>query len=1223
MSSYRQGLTIVGQVVGSYFGPVGAAIGGQIGGYIGGSIDGPQKGPRLDDTSAPQIEFGGKAPRVYGRVWCTLTPLWWTGLRRTTVNSGGKGAADETVDNYIYHCDMLGRLADGANVIAWTRIRIDGKIVASQLSDSSAETLAASANTDRWADVELRTGAADQAPWSVMEAAEGAGNVSAYRDQCTIGFTNLLMQNGRNPSLIEVEVITAGTNESQDTRALYNFTSDATDETSYGHDFIVTGAVAGGEMAFTGEGDTSYAITPFFETLGVSDTYTVQGYVSIPAEQPKSFPTIFVLETTYPYTGYLMLRFSRNDHPGQFELFSSGGGGGTTNYTAGTYPPGRYHFCIMRDVLGLALWINGERAATAGPSDTLTLGGNLRLILGTQMGISEPQNSSGFSGSISSFKITYGARLFGESFTPPSEPLTLNENRWTPGVVDLQDVLEAEMLRCEPLTLDDIDMSAAAGKQVWGFKASRTAAAECAVLLDWYYLDIFCGDKITVVERGGAVEQTIPYGYSGSAVDGTSDPFAGLIRGADVESQFSTAVQYINILADGEVDTQQGQRVGTGSEVRAVNFSIYSKATEAKGRADTITHDTRVAAHTATIRLGARQAAFIQPASVLRLVDNKGNSYRVRVLRLVWNRGVYELDVCLDDPNILKLVGITTEVDTSVIEVAPPAETEILLLDGPIFRNVDDDPGFYAFAKGAPDGSLLFDGDNAEAADFSSESVFGDCSTTLGDWAGGAVFDEVNTVTVDVGSGQLSTSTRAALLGDQAVNICAIGVHGRWEGCQFRTASLTAPGVYVLSGLLRGVRGTEWAISQHESGEQFVLITTAGRRAEDQTNEIGVEETYTAVTKGRSLGSGTTQDFTNNAVGLKPFAPVHLRLSRDEAGSINVAWTRRTRYATRFASSLGIEAPLGETTEAYRAEIYEDDTFTTLVRTIEVTAPTAQYTLAQQIEDFGSQQSTISVNVYQMGQLGAGYAVQTSGATPAVPVADDLPPSGELTLNFDGSSADSTGTHTPILYGDAAVVAGAYVGGGACEFGGAGYVRVDQVGSSLQMGLQNFTFEVLFKLDDTAANQIIFIFGDNYSARTLPSVGLRMTSGGALYAQFSLGEVLSDTSFGSVGGLSFPLPGPVITAGVTHHAALQRNGERLEFYVNGALANVAIPTTAGLLFGLEYYRDHPLLIGGGNLTSSTLPLDTDCMRGVVEAMRVRRGEAVYSGTTYTVPTGPF
>ncbi len=902
----RQGLTVVGQVIGAYFGPVGSAIGGAIGGYIGGEIDGPQKGPRLDDTNAPAIEFGAKCPRVFGRVWVTLSPLWWSKLRESTVNSGGKGAADQTTDNYVYHCDLLGRLADGSNVLDWTRIRIDGKIEATQLASSSAESIAASQTTERWSDVELRRGGPTQTPWSVMEAAEGVGNVSAYRDQCTFAITNLLMPNGRNPSLIEVEVVTAA-NIDPTTRQVYDFNGGGFDSLS--------GDPASREVV----------------------------YNSTPYDRPNGDWEIlirnFVCSESANTVNNNILKWRSNPDVFAYWIFV---------YLYGTQGQLRVSFGGSESIHGPDMPVGDIKITFAEATNVATLyviSGGIEAEWGSVVAAS----ASTPGGTPFTSEVVIGPGLNGgyhTAYALDGATITVGEYATVePLPVDLQDVLESEMLRCAPLTAAHIDMSAAAGKEVWGFKASRSAAAECAVLLDWYYLDIFCGDKITVVERGGPVEQIIPYAYTGSAIDGTSDPFAGLIRGADVESQFATSVQYINILADGEVDTQQSQRVGTGSEVRAVNFSIYSKPTLAKGRADTITQDTRVAAHTATVHLGAIQAASIQPGSVLTLVDDKGNSYRTRVLRLVWNRGVYDVDICLDDPNILSTVGITTEVDTSVIEVAPAAVAEFLPLDIPRVSDAQNAPGYLALVKsGDATAVRWFDSpDNvtySAAFDFAYDAVFGRVTAASGSFGQGVLVDEGSSLTVNVGAGRLASATRAALLADRGLNLFAVGLAGRMVLGQFRTVTLVSAGVYTLGGFVNmGAKGTEQYCASIAAGDHFAMLGIAGTAQIPRSlTDLGVPFFVKAVAFGASLDNVTAVGFTANGVNLKPLSPVALRVARDVAtGDIEIRWTRQTRGDTRFGGPLGDSCPIGETVESYDVELRNPSNV--LVSTDTVTSP--------------------------------------------------------------------------------------------------------------------------------------------------------------------------------------------------------------------------------------------------------------------------------------------
>lgn len=69
----------------------------------------------------------------------------------------------------------------------------------------------------------------------------------------------------------------------------------------------------------------------------------------------------------------------------------------------------------------------------------------------------------------------------------------------------------------------------------------------------------------------------------------------------------------------------------------------------------------------------------------------------------------------------------------------------------------------------------------------------------------------------------------------------------------------------------------------------------------------------------------------------------------------------------------GVDVPLSEESERYEVEIMSG---ATLKRTITgLTSPTTVYTAAQQVTDFGSAQSSISVRVYQLSAaVGRGYA---------------------------------------------------------------------------------------------------------------------------------------------------------------------------------------------------------------------------------------------------------
>jgi len=196
----------------------------------------------------------------------------------------------------------------------------------------------------------------------------------------------------------------------------------------------------------------------------------------------------------------------------------------------------------------------------------------------------------------------------------------------------------------------------------------------------------------------------------------------------------------------------------------------------------------------------------------------------------------------------------------------------------------------------------------------SDPAVFGTCTTTLGNFTG-VGFDEVNALTVSLGNGLLASSTRDAIVLDRAVNTMAVGD----ELIRFRTATLSTPGVYVLTGLLRGQAGTEWAVATHVASERCALLTAAGlRRVPQQAAENGQLRFLRAGTLGSTVGA-TSTNFTNTNRGLQPFAPLDLRLNVENG--FMLTWKRRTRYATKIGGVLGTLVPLGEAAESYDVEL--------------------------------------------------------------------------------------------------------------------------------------------------------------------------------------------------------------------------------------------------------------------------------------------------------------
>lgn len=256
-----------------------------------------------------------------------------------------------------------------------------------------------------------------------------------------------------------------------------------------------------------------------------------------------------------------------------------------------------------------------------------------------------------------------------------------------------------------------------------------------------------------------------------------------------------------------------------------------------------------------------------------------------------------------------------------------------------------------------------------------SGAIIGVAQDALGDFDGGNVFDYENTVTISLQTtGELVSYTQLQVLNGAGAFL--LGAHGRWEVVQYKTATLISPGVYTLSGLLRGRRGTEWAQGLHVNGDKFVLANVATwQRPNPGTAEIGLTRYFKAVTFRDTLSNTTAQTLTNQAVGLKPYAPVHLTGERDGSNNLTINWFRRTRIGGEWRDYVDVQ--VGEATLAFDVEVWNSD-YSTLIRTISgVNNVTTDYTAADQTTDGLTPGDPVYLRIYQISAIvGRGYALE-------------------------------------------------------------------------------------------------------------------------------------------------------------------------------------------------------------------------------------------------------
>lgn len=975
---------VVGATVGFVIGgPTGAQIGWGLGMAIG-APDAPR--PPVGDLTIAGLQYGVPLPRVWGTV-VTAGALAWSSDKRATAQEaeGGKGGGEQ-ITGYSYSADLMFIVAAESDVVALTRVWRNGKLVYSARAGASDETYVQSSTTDLWDAIELRTGGPTQTPWDIYEAAVGTADALAYRRRATVCITNARFGNSPTPPTYLFEVITAGTQAEGDVFWLLNAdqangTTTAVDSSSWGHTVSVVGieqqaaSAVFGASGFTNN-TTGYSLSgsmtvPFD---AATDGLTAEGWMRIDGEPGSGFTVVQIS------AGSATMRVYVDDDlsPDNRRLVLVVGGQslnaidvlGPDDYPLprGTY----FHWALdwNPDTGTATFYVNGTQA------HALTYSGTVP----TTVNATSVSTGGGAAGTVEQdgIRVTRRYRRYTSDFTVPSSAPTDDiPGPWTLGTEDLDDVVSDLCVACPPLSAGMIDVTALSGTAVRGFAAVGSPRQALEQLAGAFYFGCHVTDKLYFVDRGGASAVTIPYASLGAGVGSPSDEPIGLERGNNDEIPRKLALTYVNINADHEKGTVTGDR-GSGGErqVETAELSVVLTPTEAQRIADAWAMDRRVAATTFKPSLTDYYAQRT-PTDVITLTDADGTTYRARIVASDDSQGVKALECVLDDASVLTQTSLASDYTTPTISVPLQSETTLRLLDIPILRDADNDAGFYMAVTRTTAGGAWPGCTVAESADgtvyeniatITSEAVTGQATTELGDWTGGNVMDHASTVTIQI------TGTASSYTDDQVL----AGTAQAWligdEIVTARTATLVSAGVYTLSNLLRGQRGTEWATGTHAVGDRVVALSASTlRRGDREAGQLDVAYSFKAPTFGRSLTTTAAQSFTDTGVGLKPFSPADVEVDRDASNNATITVRRRSRLSHRFLRD-GIDTPLGEADESYSVDAYTDGTYTTVAATFTFTGSSGSFTAAAQTTAGLTPGNTLYLAVHQLSAVvGRGY----------------------------------------------------------------------------------------------------------------------------------------------------------------------------------------------------------------------------------------------------------
>lgn len=408
-------------------------------------------------------------------------------------------------------------------------------------------------------------------------------------------------------------------------------------------------------------------------------------------------------------------------------------------------------------------------------------------------------------------------------------------------------------------------------------------------MADCYGFGCRLADKLYIEERATASVATLTYAELG-VTEGDADSVEPLQLDFvnPIENAAQIGLSYIDVNADYITATEFSDVLTSDqTSVAPAQVPLGFIEGEAKAIVDALLIDKASQKIRTTLSLSIEWLR-LQPYDVVTVPDRFGNNYLFRLIKREDSGAVLKFEAVLHDIGARTSPGITATDYNESSQVDPPIASELLLLDIPTLRDADDELGIYlaCYAEQSPwPGCSIFKSPDDVAyqlrQDCTESAGVGVTTSGLTSWARGNVFDEVSSVTVVMRSGTLSSYTRAQVLSG-AAPMYLIGD----EVVYARSATLTDTDTYSLSGFLRGRKGTDWAMTGHEAGEDFVVLTTRGiRRERFETSELSATRYFKAVTAGRRVTSAESQAITFEGVSKKPYSPCRLRASRLAAGT--------------------------------------------------------------------------------------------------------------------------------------------------------------------------------------------------------------------------------------------------------------------------------------------------------------------------------------------------
>ncbi|MGO4704510.1 glycoside hydrolase/phage tail family protein [Microvirga sp. 2MCAF38] len=424
---------------------------------------------------------------------------------------------------------------------------------------------------------------------------------------------------------------------------------------------------------------------------------------------------------------------------------------------------------------------------------------------------------------------------------------------------------------------------------------------------------------------------------------------------------------------EGEIDYRRAavaSRRLTGASRREsrADLSIVTRRAEAQRLADAWLQDMWAARETAEFELSPRRIE-VEPGDVISVPTDAGAKLH-RVIRIA-DGPTRKITSRAIEPSIFETPGASAP---RPVKRPPsvPGKPHVIVLDLPV---ADGDPTTLQYMAVAADpwpGAVAVwrSGNGSSYAISRFIDLPAVIGRTLSAFLPGPLWrwDPRTFLDVEISSGAIpSIDDEAALAGN---NLFAIqGPDGRWEIVSAAHAELIGERTYRLSRLLRGLGGSESEAARNlPAGATFVRLDEGVVPL--ATSDLGATWQYRVGPAGRDHADPAMLQFSSTirGDGLRPLSPVRVT-ARREPGGVRLSWLRRARRDGDAWDP--VDVPLGEEAERYEIDILLGGL---VRRTLVSTEASILYPASQELSDFGSTQTQITIRVAQRSAVvGRGF----------------------------------------------------------------------------------------------------------------------------------------------------------------------------------------------------------------------------------------------------------